>query len=119
MAKKKKVETVEVKPVEVQPQRVSPQDMAEVIIKYMEENPIFVYTDLLKVANSCPLFAEITDTQLNTFLGNILGLFLGSNILEVDDNGVYSKTFRHIDLKMEDGNDAKRKNKSGNTRRVE
>lgn len=43
MAKRKK-EKVEV--VEVTAQHTSPQDMAEVLIKYMEGNPIFVYTDL-------------------------------------------------------------------------
>jgi len=97
MAKRKK-EKVEV--VEVAAQHTSPQDMAEVIIRYMEESPIFVYTDLLRVARSSPLFAEITDTQLNIFLNNILGIFLGNNLLEIDDNGVYSKTFKHIDLDM-------------------
>ena len=96
MAKRKK-EKVEV--VEVAAQHTSPQDMAEVLIKYMEENPIFVYTDLLKAAKSSPLFAEVTDTQLNTFITNVLGIFLGANILEVDDNGVYSKSFKHIDVK--------------------
>lgn len=97
MAKRKK-EKVEV--VEVAAQHTSPQDMAEVLIKYMEENPIFVYTDLLKVAKSSPLFAEITDIQLNTFVTNVLGVFLGANILEVDDNGVYSKTFKRVDVNM-------------------
>lgn len=93
--KKKKVEVVE-----VTAQHTSPQDMAEVLIKYMEENPIFVYTDLLKVAKSSPLFTEITDTQLNTFVTNVLGIFLGANILEVDDNGVYSKTFKRVDVNI-------------------
>lgn len=97
MAKRKK-EKVEV--VEVTAQHTSPQDMAEVLIKYMEENPIFVYTDLLKVAKSSPLFAEITDAQLNIFITNVLGIFLGANILEVDDKGVYSKTFKRVDVNM-------------------
>ena len=97
MAKRKK-EKIEI--VKVAAQHTSPQDMAEVLIKYMEENPIFVHTDLLKVARSSPLFAEVTDTQLDTFVANVLGIFLGANILEVDDNGVYSKSFKHIDVKM-------------------